>query len=92
MLYCRYRGLQSFKSSPWDPKENLPVDYARIFQFENFRHTQKKILLRAESDNNILVRISECQIVYSILALCFVCEFVDLEICKALTFNISIAH
>ena len=56
----RYRGLQSFHSSPWDPKENLPIEYAKIFQFENFRRTQKRILLSAESDNGILVCVLYC--------------------------------
>lgn len=43
-LTCRYRGLKSFRTSPWPAKENLPVEYSRIFQFENFRATQKRLL------------------------------------------------
>ncbi|CAN7983387.1 unnamed protein product [Ixodes pacificus] len=39
-----YRGLKSFHSSPWDPKENLPFDYARVFQFENFSRTKKRVM------------------------------------------------
>ncbi|KAH8021029.1 hypothetical protein HPB51_011808 [Rhipicephalus microplus] len=42
--FARYRGLKSFHSSPWDPKENLPLDYARVFQFENFARTKKRVL------------------------------------------------
>lgn len=68
-ILSRYRGLQSFHSSPWDPKENLPIEYARIFQFENFRRTQKRILLSAESDNGILVRVilSSTECLYCVL-------------------------
>ncbi|KAI9341547.1 hypothetical protein DFJ73DRAFT_843633 [Zopfochytrium polystomum] len=42
--FARYRGLKSFRTSPWDPYENLPLDYARIFQFENYKRTRSKVL------------------------------------------------
>jgi len=41
--FQRYRGLKSFRNSIWDRKENLPLDYARIFQFENFERTRKRV-------------------------------------------------
>jgi len=42
--FQRYRGLKSFRNSPWDPKESLPEEYARIFQFGNFQKAQKAAL------------------------------------------------
>lgn len=40
----RYRSIKSFRNSYWDPKENLPEDYGRIFNFENFRITKRNVL------------------------------------------------
>ncbi|KAJ2725543.1 ribosome biogenesis protein tsr1 [Coemansia sp. Benny D115] len=41
--FARFRGLQSFRTSPWDAYENLPLDYGRIFQFENLKRTQQRV-------------------------------------------------
>ncbi|CAN4123081.1 unnamed protein product [Withania somnifera] len=52
--FAKYRGLKSFRTSSWDPKESLPQEYARIFAFDNFNRTQKHLLSRArEMEQNI---------------------------------------
>ncbi|XP_070685817.1 pre-rRNA-processing protein TSR1 homolog [Pempheris klunzingeri] len=48
--FQRYRGLKSFRSSPWDPMENLPLNYSRIFQFQNFERTRHRILAEAAAE------------------------------------------
>ncbi|KCV71356.1 hypothetical protein H696_02303 [Fonticula alba] len=42
--FSKYRGLKSFRHSPWDAFENLPVEYSRIFDFENFARTQRRVM------------------------------------------------
>uniref|UniRef100_A0A7S3AC53 Bms1-type G domain-containing protein n=2 Tax=Rhodosorus marinus TaxID=101924 RepID=A0A7S3AC53_9RHOD len=41
--FARYRGLKSFRTSPWDPKELLPKEYATVHQYADFRHLKKRI-------------------------------------------------
>lgn len=48
--FQRYRGLRSFRTSPWDPYENLPLEYGEIFQFENFAATQKRVEREAREE------------------------------------------
>jgi pre-rRNA-processing protein TSR1 len=57
--FQRYRGMRSFRTSPWDPYENLPRDYARIFQFEDFKRTERGVRRRAEQEIGV-AEVREC--------------------------------
>lgn len=48
--FARYRGLRSFRTSPWDSFENLPLDYGRIFQFEDYERTKRNVRRRAREE------------------------------------------
>lgn len=48
--FARYRGLKSFNHSAWDPMENLPVEYARIFAFSDFRQSQKRAIAQLQKN------------------------------------------
>lgn len=47
--FARYRGLKSLRTSAWDPKESLPTDYARLFQFEDFAMVQRRAIERGKN-------------------------------------------
>lgn len=40
--FAKYRGLKSWRSSAWDPKEGLPREYARVFAFQNPKRAHKR--------------------------------------------------
>ncbi|XP_022772570.1 pre-rRNA-processing protein TSR1 homolog isoform X2 [Durio zibethinus] len=45
--FAKHRGVKSFRTSLWDPKESLPPEYARIFAFDNFARTQKHVIAKS---------------------------------------------
>jgi pre-rRNA-processing protein TSR1 len=51
--FARYRGLQSFRNTFWDPNESLPAEYGRIFRFQDFLCTQKRVLAVADEANRL---------------------------------------
>jgi len=46
----RYRGLASYRTTPWDKYEDLPIDYAKIFRLKNFNQ-MKNYVKKHEPDN-----------------------------------------
>lgn len=39
--FIKYRGIKSFKNCDWDPYENLPPAYSKIWRFQNYSQAQK---------------------------------------------------
>lgn len=68
--FQRYRGLRSFRTSPWDPYENLPLDYAKIFQFEDYRRTERVVRRKSEEETENIVDVRDLD---------SQCEFMNLQ-------------
>jgi len=68
--FSKFRGLKSFRTSPWHPKELLPREYSLIYQIENPAALQKEVLeagqelerkfLQGELEDNSMVDSDEC--------------------------------
>lgn len=47
--FQRYKGLKSIKTTKWDPYENLPVTYSKLFEFKNFTQSRKLAVAFSET-------------------------------------------
>lgn len=45
--FIKYRGIKSIKNCNWDPYENLPAEYSKIWRFQNFSQAQKDSIQQA---------------------------------------------
>lgn len=62
--FARYRALKSFRTSPWDPKESLPKDYARIFQVTAVVRLRNGNRAPPFSLSDDFLRLVECIVLY----------------------------
>ncbi|GEM09392.1 ribosome biogenesis protein tsr1 [Rhodotorula toruloides] len=48
--FARYRGLKSFRTSRWDPYEELPREYGRCFMLEDWKGMGRRLEKRAAEE------------------------------------------
>lgn len=48
--FNKYRGIKSLRNCDWDPYENLPADYSKIWRFQSFVAAQKDSVTQAEEE------------------------------------------
>ncbi|PWN25208.1 DUF663-domain-containing protein [Jaminaea rosea] len=48
--FARYRGMASMRSSTWDAYEELPAEYSRIFQFDDWERVKRAVEGKARID------------------------------------------
>lgn len=46
--FAKYRGLKSWRTSPWDPMESLPRHFSRLFAFQNPKRARARAVHAAE--------------------------------------------
>eukprot|EP00835_Amoeboradix_gromovi_P002575 NODE_149_length_17312_cov_0.399349.p2 type:complete len:591 gc:universal NODE_149_length_17312_cov_0.399349:8929-10701(+) len=79
-LYKDYRGLESFKSSPWDPYDNLPESYSQLFEFKGYR------AMKCKFQNE--VKKSTVRNVFATLHIKFPCELLQSIKSKPIVWNL----
>jgi len=42
--FAKFRGLKNFRTTEWDAKQMLPMEYGQIFQFQNFEAARRRVL------------------------------------------------
>jgi len=40
-IFNKYRGIKSLRNCDWDPYENLPAEYSKIWRFQSYVAAQK---------------------------------------------------
>ena len=48
--FSKYKSLKSFKNSDWDPYENLPEDFKKLFFFKEFPKVMKASIHKAKEE------------------------------------------
>ena len=48
--FQRYKGLKSIKSTKWDPYENLPISYSKLFELKNSVQSRKLAIAFSEKN------------------------------------------
>ncbi len=45
--FQKYRGIKSLKNCDWDPYENLPAEYSKLWRFQQFQQAYKDSIQQA---------------------------------------------
>lgn len=48
--YQKYRGIKSLRNCDWDPYENLPQEYSKIWRLDNYQLAQKNALQQVSEE------------------------------------------